>query len=744
MTTLANCLGACLLLITLLLSPDSGSTNFRPMQSGSNLATLSSSLVWQEQTVPNTGTIIEFAVSPNYAQGGALYALAWDGVFKLWRFQSGVWQVVLSSGGTITTLEHMTVSTGGHLAVSGASGGHPALWVSRAGGGFIQSTPPFTIGLMRHAGDGTLVMAGYSGSEGLVCRSTDGGQNFGAVTSSGGVPLNSLALSPAYSVDGRLALGTIDGELLISADRGDTFSRITAPAGGNVSVSFDTSFNGSGSIYAASDAPGSGFYAMAYPSLTWQRLDTPAFGGTRLRSTDGGNGLGYAADYRPVDAGSGQGGLLRCLGDGGGTMLINSGLPPGGTLWQLEKNGDRVWALDSTHNRLYFFTDSAAVAPELIAPPDFALKVGVPAGAGKIGQVILEWTSLPGVEGYLWQVSTDAGFTSVPAGLSGITAANTVTVGGLAPATFYFWRVRAETPLAGPWSAVRVMQTTVNELGQVVLVAPAAGSASVAIRPHFSWLAPPGATRYDLQVGTTSDFTNPVVSRQVIDTSWQATTNLASSATYFWRVRASAPASGLWSEIRSFTTLTNQPGVPRLESPSNGMSEVPCSPVFTWTALSGVTSYELALSTRADFAVILIQRSLGNTWWQSNISLEQITRYYWRVRAVKSGVAGEWSETFNFTTLAPGSQPPTSAPGGQTTLSSIPPPTPPPLPSAPVSTISSPVTTPISHGQTITVPAPGSPPAADNTWVYYAWSGAGGIAALLAVILISLLKKRRR
>jgi hypothetical protein len=174
------------------------------------------------------------------------------------------------------------------------------------------------------------------------------------------------------------------------------------------------------------------------------------------------------------------------------------------------------------------------------------------------------------------------------------------------------------------------------------------------------------------------------------------------------------------------------------------MSEVPCSPVFTWTALSGVTSYELALSTRADFGVILIQRSLGNTWWQSNISLEQITRYYWRVRAVKSGVAGEWSETFNFTTLAPGSQPPTSAPGGQTTLSSIPPPTPPPLPSAPVSTISSPVTTPISHGQTITVPAPGSPPAADNTWVYYAWSGAGGIAALLAVILISLLKKRRR
>jgi hypothetical protein len=744
MTTLAACISSGLLLISAWLSPEISHIAFSENGANDDENKLSSSLAWQEQTMPNTGTILEFAVSPNYAQGGALYILAWDGVFKVWRYEAGAWQVILSSGGAVSSLEHLAVNQAGHLAVSGTSSGQPSLWVSKTDGVFIQSTPSFTIDLLKYAHDGTLVIAGYSGSAGTVCRSTDGGQTFGTVTSAGSVPLNSLTVSPAFAIDGRVALGTINGELLISADRGDTFSRIAGPAAGNVSVSFDASFNGSGSIYTASDAPGSGFYALAYPSLTWMRLDIPDAGSARLRSTHGGNGLGYAADYRPVDAGNGQGGLLRYLGDGGGTVLINSGLAPGATLWQLETSAGRVWALDSTHNRLFYFTDSAAAAPELIAPPDFALKVGVPVGGGKIGQVTLEWTSLTGAEGYLWQVSTDAAFTSIPAGNSGITAANTVMVWGLAPVTFYFWRVRVETPLAGPWSDVRLMQTSANELGQVMLIAPAAGSASVPIRPLFSWQAPAGATRCELQVCLASDFTSPVVSRQVTDIFWQATSDLASSATYFWRARASTPAPGPWSEIRSFTTQTNRPGVPRLESPSNGLSEVPCSPVFAWSALSGVTSYELALSTRADFAVILTQRSVGNTWWQSNIPLEQVTRYYWRVRAIKSGVAGEWSETFNFTTLSPGSQPTTSASVGPTTLSSTPPPSPPPFTSAPVSTPSSPVTTPISSGQTMTLPVLGSPPAVDNTWVYYALLGAGGMVALLGVMLVSLLKKRGR
>jgi uncharacterized protein (TIGR03382 family) len=742
MITLAAWLGACLFVVSLLPFPAAAVPALpAPAPTGSSTSA-SASLAWQEQALPAIGAIIEFAVSADFAQGGPLYLLAWDGDFKLWRGQAGTWQIMLSSGSTISTLEHLALSSSGNLAVSGIAGGQPALWVSRAGGAFVLSIPPFIIDLMEYAADGTLMAAGYNGTAGVVSRSPDGGLTFGPVNTTGNVPLYSLALSPDFPLDGRLALGTIDGGIWMSPDRGASFSRAEYPAGGNVSVSFDGTFNGTGQIYAVSDAPNSGFHSLAFPSLAWRRLDTPTVTGTWLMSSVAGSGLGYAVDHRPVNAENGQGGLLRCLGDGSGTKIINAGLPPGATLWQLEKSGGRLWVLDTIQNRLFHFTDRAAAAPELIAPADFALRIGLPAGGGKIGQVTLEWSAVPGADGYLWQLSPEAGFSALPPGLRGNTAAGSAMVSGLEPSTFYFWRVRVESPLAGPWSVVRVMQTAANELGQAVLETPASGSESIALRPAFSWLELAGATRYELQVCSNADFASPQVSRQLTGLSWQATADLATATTYHWRVRASAPVTGPWSDVWLFSTLSNQPGVPRLESPADALTDVQCSPVFAWSALSGITTYEIAISTRSDFAVILSQRSVSYSWWQCNPLLEAGTRYYWRVRAVKSGMAGGWSEIFSFTTAAsPTATPPVT--GEQTTVTSTPSPSPPTLTYTTVTAVSTPVLSSSAAQTAIPVlPPPGNPAAADNAQTFFILSGAGVAAALLLAVLVMLARRR--
>ncbi|MBI2398557.1 MAG: DUF11 domain-containing protein [Xanthomonadales bacterium] len=96
----------------------------------------------------------------------------------------------------------------------------------------------------------------------------------------------------------------------------------------------------------------------------------------------------------------------------------------------------------------------APAAATLVSPADAA--VGVPTTA------TLTWDAIAGASGYLVEVATDAGFTSIvhTATITGTSR----QVGGLAPNTPYYWRVRASNACGdGSYSAVRSF-TTANEI----------------------------------------------------------------------------------------------------------------------------------------------------------------------------------------------------------------------------------------------------------------------------------------
>jgi len=119
---------------------------------------------------------------------------------------------------------------------------------------------------------------------------------------------------------------------------------------------------------------------------------------------------------------------------------------------------------------------------------------------------------------------------------------------------------------------------------------------------------------------------------------------------YYWRVRAGAPVPGPWSEVRSFTVLEDTLGIPLLQSPSAGAPAVPLRPLLVWSAVSRATSYEVAVSPQPDFGVLALYKKLGQNSWQAEAELQPQTVYYWRVRALKTGVTGEWSPAADFRT----------------------------------------------------------------------------------------------
>jgi len=105
----------------------------------------------------------------------------------------------------------------------------------------------------------------------------------------------------------------------------------------------------------------------------------------------------------------------------------------------------------------------------------------------------------------------------------------------------------------------------------------------------------------------------------------------------------------------SFTTVLGGTGVaPELLSPEAGANPVPVEPIFQWSAMAGAEGYELLVATDVSFNSPLIAKTgddaLAVTAWQSDISLDYDTIYYWKVRACSLNNYSTWSTISAFTT----------------------------------------------------------------------------------------------
>ncbi|MDZ7720248.1 MAG: choice-of-anchor Q domain-containing protein [Balneolaceae bacterium] len=189
---------------------------------------------------------------------------------------------------------------------------------------------------------------------------------------------------------------------------------------------------------------------------------------------------------------------------------------------------------------------------------------------------------------------------------------------------------------------------------QVVLSTPADDAENTVLTPEFSWESLDGADEYYLQVSQNSDLSSLLIDESELESNtFEPTSDLDYSATYYWRVRASnAAGDGPWSEVFSFTTLPESSEVVILTDPSDEAEDVPLKPLFEWNTADGADSYDLVVSPNSDYSdPVIDENEIENTEFQTNTDLDFTTMYYWRVRGVNSGGTGQWSEPFSFTTL---------------------------------------------------------------------------------------------
>jgi len=589
-----------------------GSSGYHAVTSGpeSGLSFSRNGRYWEQISLVDTRVeaLVDLAVARDEAGTGDLYLLTWGGNASLWRRrgETGRWARCFSSVPEgVAGLEKVALSPeydGSYGAVYLAGVGPGGAWQTwksaDAGTSFTGRQAPVRVDCWAIAGNDTLVIAGYDGNESRVYRSDTSGSRYSSEPA-GQAPVYSLALVPDFAASGRVLAGDTAGSVYISGIDGAGFEPVGQPGfSGGVSVCFDADFAENGMIYAAGGEPGSGIkYYCVGGGAGWQE-----FGGSLPAESMAGNldlsgsGPVYASVYSSADHQTGAGGMLRVLdpqAEQACQEVALKGLETGSTLWRIRAAGETIWAIDTTHNRLVYYTDSLLAAPEPVSPRHGTESAGI-AGPDYTGGIELEWEALSGAERYHWQVSSTPSFTAVPASLEGSTAANRTALPLLSGGKGYYWRIRADKPVTSPWSEVLYFETALGTgVSAPVLESPGPGDRNVELEPLFQWQKVEGAASYELLLGTDAAFEEPVIervgSRSLPANAWQASMELQPETGYFWKVRAlDAGGHSDWSAVGAFRTRSRPAATnpPVEEEPPAGQDPVGATTIVIQPAIT--------------------------------------------------------------------------------------------------------------------------------------------------------------
>ena len=353
------------------------------------------------------------------------------------------------------------------------------------------------------------------------------------------------------------------------------------------------------------------------------------------------------------------------------------------------------------------FGEWSAQSSFTTATPDLAAPTLKNPSNGMKGQSTtpgFSWSSVPYATFYRIMVATTAG--DLPRDMDADTCAgcvinDTPTGASYTPApgmlnagATYWWQVKAQSPFQrGRWSTPFSFITRDPDLPPPTLLNPSNGATDESLIPAFTWSTIPNATSYRIMVATTAgalpsnseDFacTACVINATSTGTAYSPVAGLSPGTTYWWQVKGrSSSQFGEWSTKFSFTTGNPDLSPPTLFHPADGSTDQSKTPAFTWSAISGATSYRIMVATSAGAlpgsvdedtcaGCVINATPTGTSYVPGAGVLSPGTTYWWQVKGGNVSQFGEWSTQFSFTTAGSGTidlpQPGLKAPRNEST-----------------------------------------------------------------------------
>jgi photosystem II stability/assembly factor-like uncharacterized protein len=289
----------------------------------------------------------------------------------------------------------------------------------------------------------------------------------------------------------------------------------------------------------------------------------------------------------------------------------------------------------------------------------------------------LTWGSVTGAASYRVQISSDSTFGTIILDSSGISGTTiTVPSGKLVNLTKYFWRVSAANISgSGPYSPIWNFTTIVPAPALPNLISPVNNSVGNPVNLNLVWTKPQYAAGYNIVLATDSLFTNIALNDSTLTDTVKAITNLVPLTKYYWKVRAKNVAGwGVYSTVYNFKTVGSATQV-ILNLPANNTAGQPVNLTFNWFKATdqtmipekmngnkdteliddplAISKYWFELATDTGFTSIVTRDSSLTDTTKSVTGLNNISTYYWRVKARNQIGWGMFSTVWNFTTIVP-------------------------------------------------------------------------------------------
>lgn len=305
------------------------------------------------------------------------------------------------------------------------------------------------------------------------------------------------------------------------------------------------------------------------------------------------------------------------------------------------------------------------ISPELLSPQEEEV-VALP------GEFI--WHELDEVVSYDLQISSDQNFSEIITTVAEIEDTSYVYE-NLSEESTYYWRVRAnyEDGQTSSWTSANTFSTALSvELSEIPeLATPQNNAEKQSTELYLIWDAVEEADSYNLEVATDENFENLVHpaegdgaaktrSAQTHQAEIAASEHniaqwiegLDHETTYYWRVQSvNRAGESEWSDSFQFTTVSETQAGPELSTPAAEQEDVSIPTSFEWTEIAEAESYELQISTNADFDTTYTTIPGIEAEEYEYGGLEDTTTYFWRVKAhLGNDVSTAWSASAFFTT----------------------------------------------------------------------------------------------
>ncbi len=211
--------------------------------------------------------------------------------------------------------------------------------------------------------------------------------------------------------------------------------------------------------------------------------------------------------------------------------------------------------------------------------------------------------------------------------------------------SMYYWRVRARHAVdTTDWSVVRSFTT----IDVVLQEEPANNAINQSLSVPVIWEAINGVFGYMYELCIDPNFSFPCMS--LTDTNAVIAENLDFGENYYWRVKAYHNIdTSAWSATWTFSTINTV----NLSSPADGDTIGPL-PKLEWTAIAGLSKYEVQYDINQNFTEPVIEYASGSSnSFQVVFILDEGTEYFWRVRGISNGDTSNWSTVRHFYTNPP-------------------------------------------------------------------------------------------